>query len=91
MVITKTFSAFGGFNILQRLVVKLIVIIAFQSLKLTYAYGQEEIIDHQLWFDVIPHFEINNRLEYYGDISYRTSVKGAEFRKIALHAHSSQW
>ncbi len=48
-------------------------------------YGQdEEIIDHQLWFDYIPHFEINNRLEYYGDISYRTSVSGQDFRKIVL-------
>lgn len=48
------------------------------------SFGQEEIIDHQLWVDFIPHFEINNRLEYYGDVSYRTSVSGEEFRKIAL-------
>lgn len=47
-------------------------------------YGQEEIIDHQLWFDVIPHFEINNRLEFYGDGSYRTSTTSDKFRKFVL-------
>jgi hypothetical protein len=61
------------------------VIITFQTLLLTNAYGQEEeIIDHQLWFDFIPHFEINNRLEYFGDFSYRTSVSGEDFRKFVL-------
>ena len=47
-------------------------------------YGQEEIIDHQLWFDVMPHFEINNRLEFYGDGSYRTSTTGDKFRRFVL-------
>ncbi len=47
-------------------------------------YGQEEIIDHQLWFDVMPHFEINNRLEFYGDGSYRTSITGNKFRRFVL-------
>jgi len=46
--------------------------------------GQNEIVDHQLWFDVIPHFEINNRLEYYGDMSYRTSTTGDKFRRFVL-------
>ena len=84
MIRTKTLSAFRGFEISQKSVFKLIVIIAFQTFKLTYSYAQEEIVDHQLWFDFIPHFEINNRLEYYGDVSYRTSVSGEEFRKIGL-------
>lgn len=48
------------------------------------AISQEDIIDHQLWFDVIPHFEINKRLEYFGDISYRTSVSGSKFKKLVL-------
>lgn len=84
MIRTKSFSEFERLEKYQRLVVKLIVIIAFQIFKLTYSYGQEEIIDHQLWFDVIPHFEINNRMEYYGDLSYRTSINGEEFKKIVL-------
>ena len=46
--------------------------------------AQEEIVDHQLWFDVIPHFEINNRLEYYGDMSYRTSTIGDKFRRFVM-------
>ena len=48
------------------------------------AFAQEEIVDNQLWIDVIPHFEINERMEFYGDGSYRTSVSGEEFRKIVL-------
>lgn len=48
------------------------------------SYGQDDIIDHQLWFDVIPHFEINNRMEYYGDMSYRTSTSGDKFRRFVL-------
>ena len=47
-------------------------------------YGQEEIIDHQLWFDVMPHFEINSRSEFYGDGSYRTSTTSDKFRKFVL-------
>lgn len=47
-------------------------------------YGQEEIIDHQVWLDVMPHFEINNRLEFYGDGSYRTSTTGDKFRRFVL-------
>lgn len=45
---------------------------------------QEERVDHQLWFDVIPHFEINNRFEYYGDMSYRTSTSGEKFRRFVV-------
>lgn len=49
------------------------------------SYGQdEEIIDHQLWFDVIPHYEINNRLEYFGDMSYRTSIDKEKIRRLML-------
>ena len=48
------------------------------------AMSQEEIIDHQLWFDIIPHFEINKRLDYFGDISYRTTINGAEFKRFVL-------
>jgi hypothetical protein len=61
------------------------VIIAFQTLMLTNAYGQEEeIIDHQLWIDIIPHFEINNRLEYFGDMSYRSSINKDKIRRLML-------
>jgi hypothetical protein len=35
-----------------------------------YAQGNESVTE-QLWVDVIPHFAINERLEYYGDASLR--------------------
>lgn len=48
------------------------------------ADAQEEIIDHQLWFDVIPHFDITQRLQYFGDASYRTSTTGDKFRRFVI-------
>ena len=48
------------------------------------AMSQEEIVDTQLWFDFIPHFKINKRLEYFGDNSYRTSISGSKFNKLVL-------
>jgi hypothetical protein len=33
---------------------------------------------------VIPHFEINNRLEYFGDMSYRTATSGYDFKRFML-------
>jgi len=35
-----------------------------------YAQGNEGATE-QLWLDFIPHFEINERIEYYGDASFR--------------------
>jgi len=35
-----------------------------------YAQGDESVTE-QLWIDIIPHFGINQRLEYYGDASLR--------------------
>ena len=32
---------------------------------------ESKISSKQLWVDIIPHFEINQRLEYYGDASLR--------------------
>lgn len=48
------------------------------------AYAQEEIVDNQLWFDVVPHFEINERAEFYGDGSYRTSISGDKFNRLMV-------
>ncbi len=33
---------------------------------------------------MIPHFEINDRLEFYGDGNYRTSITGDKFRRFVL-------
>ena len=44
--------------------------------------AQTEFIDNQIWIDVIPHFEINNRLEYFGDLSYRTTTSESKFRRL---------
>jgi hypothetical protein len=47
-------------------------------------YGQEDIIDHQVWIDFIPHFEINDQWEFYGDGSFRTSTSGSKFNRLML-------
>ena len=44
----------------------------------------QDAIDHQVWFDAMPHFEINDRLKYFGDISYRTSTNKDKFRRFVL-------
>ena len=67
---------------------KLIVSLKHAFLLLMFpllSHGQEEeIIDHQLWFDIITHFEINNRLEYFGDMSYRTSLNRDKIRRLMV-------
>ena len=32
----------------------------------------ENVVNHQFWFDINPHFYINEEVEYYGDAGYRT-------------------
>jgi len=54
------------------------------GLMVKYAKAQTEIVDTQLWFDFIPHFEVNNRLEYFGDISYRTTTTDNKFRRLMI-------
>lgn len=39
-----------------------------------YGQSQENVINQQLWFDIFPHFSVNEKLEYYGDAGYRTIV-----------------
>ena len=63
---------------------KHIILLLLAMIYCPISYAQDDIIDHQLWFDVIPHFEINNRLEYFGDMSYRTSTSGDKFRRFVL-------
>lgn len=46
--------------------------------------SQSDIITNQLWFDVIPHFEIKPKLKYYGDLSYRTSINSYKFRRFVM-------
>jgi len=41
-------------------------------------------VDNQIWTDVIPHFDISKRLDFYGDGSYRTSISGSKFRRFVL-------
>ena len=63
---------------------KHIILLLLAMIYCPISYAQDDIIDHQVWFDVIPHFEINNRLEYFGDMSYRTSTSGDKFRRFVL-------
>jgi hypothetical protein len=41
----------------------------------------------QLWLDFMPHFEINERLEYYGDASFRAIF--TEIRAFTMVARPS--
>lgn len=54
------------------------------GLSVSHAKAQTEIVDNQLWFDFIPHFEISERLEYFGGVSYRTTVNDEDFRRLMV-------
>jgi hypothetical protein len=43
---------------------------------------QENLINHQLWIDIYPHFYINEKLEYYGDAGYRTMLNEKSWNRI---------
>ena len=62
----------------------LLVITLFMGLPLHHTHAQSDIVDNQLWFDFIPHFEISKRLEYFGGISYRTTVNDNHFRRLMV-------
>lgn len=43
---------------------------------------QNNIINHQLWIDIYPHFYVNEKLEYYGDAGYRTIMNEKSWNRI---------
>lgn len=47
---------------------------------------EEEVVDHQLWIDLMPHFDINNRLHLFNVLSYRTSTTGEKFKRLLLRS-----
>jgi hypothetical protein len=36
--------------------------------------SQSNVINHQVWIDIYPHFYVNEKFEYYGDAGYRTDI-----------------
>ena len=62
----------------------ILVLTLFVGLTSHNSLAQSDIIDNQLWFDFIPYIEISNRLEYFGGISYRTTVGDQDFRRLMV-------
>jgi len=47
-------------------------------------FGQVDSVNNLIWVDVIPHFDINDKLEYLGDVSYRTSTAGDKNEQLVF-------
>jgi len=71
-------------NCVASLVKSLYLLLFFILLEVPQAHGQETVVDHQLWFDVVPNFDINDKLRYFGDLSYRTSTSADNFKRLVL-------
>jgi len=75
------FKASRNMGLIYRFCLVLFILMGFVSGK---AKAQSEIVDNQLWIDLVPHIKINNRLEYFGGISYRTTVNDNNFRRLMV-------
>jgi hypothetical protein len=43
---------------------------------------QNDLITHQLWIDIYPHYYISEKLEHYGDAGYRTIITERSWNRI---------
>ena len=54
----------------------------------------ENVVNHQFWLDIYPHFYINEEVEYYGDAGYRTVLNKDIWSRIyvrpAIRYHISK-
>jgi len=46
------------------------------------ATADNTIVNHQLWLDYYPHFYVSDKLEYYGDLGYRTILQENIWHRI---------
>lgn len=44
--------------------------------------NEGSIINQQIWLDFYPHFYVNEKLEYYGDLGYRTAISNQNWSRI---------
>jgi len=44
----------------------------------------DNIINQQIWIDFYPHYFVNDKLEYYGDLGYRSIVSTGSWNRIYL-------
>ena len=63
-----------GFCWGRKVLISLMLFLFFPCNVDVYGQSQENVVNQQLWFDIFPHFSVNEKLEYYGDAGYRTIV-----------------
>ncbi len=44
--------------------------------------NENSIINQQIWIDFYPHYYVNEKLEYYGDMGYRTTISERSWNRI---------
>ena len=47
-------------------------------------FAQADSVDNLVWFDITPHFDINDKFEYFGGGSYRTSANGDKYNQLVF-------
>jgi len=66
-----------------------LLLILFNFYFINNASAQEEplegnIVNQQIWIDFYPHYYVNDKLEYYGDLGYRSIVSDRSWSRIYL-------
>ena len=51
--------------------------------------NSEDIVSNQIWLDFYPHFYINEKLEYYGDLGYRTILDDHSWQSTHIYIRPS--
>ena len=65
------------------------ILILFNFYFVNNASAQEEplednIVNQQIWIDFYPHYYVNDKLEYYGDLGYRSIVSKRSWSRVYL-------
>ena len=51
--------------------------------------NSENIVNNQIWLDFYPHFYVHEKLEYYGDLGYRTIFDDHSWQSIYIYMRPS--
>ena len=64
--------------------VRVVIIIAaiIGILVSTYSFGQK--INQQIWTDFHPRYYLNDKIEYYGDLGFRTNINGTNWGRLYI-------
>ena len=68
----------------MKIIKKYIIFLLLITVFCPVAHSQDDMFSNQIWLDFIPHKKLNNKLEYYGDMSFRTLTNNNDFSRFGL-------